>query len=268
MKKSNYITTIFLCFMIFFAMISILFFNMNRTAKMQEKADKTIEKTEQTEQEKEGKKKLERNEDLKTDQLHQENASLITMEHTLFIGDSRTVGLMEYSQIQGADYFCTVGMSVFNIHDNAVSVPNVGKVTLIELLEQKNYDKIYIMLGVNEVGYRLEKIITEYENLIQEIKEKEKGVTVFLQANLHVTNARSVSDAVVNNQAINRLNQKLSTLANKKDVFYLNVNPLFDDENGDLSSDLSSDHTHLYAKYYEVWGKWIIEKTTLLMKEG
>ena len=54
--------------------------------------------------------------------------------------------------------------------------------------------KIYLMLGVNELGYKFEKIIEKYKELIQFIKEKEPNVTIFLQANLHVTSERSNSD--------------------------------------------------------------------------
>ena len=78
------------------------------------------------------------------------------MSNALFIGDSRTVGLSEYSQIDGADFFANVGMSVYNIHDKTVSVPTVGKVTLTQLLKNKKYDKIYVMLGINEIGYNFD----------------------------------------------------------------------------------------------------------------
>ena len=60
-----------------------------------------------------------------------------SMGDALFIGDSRTVGLMEYAGMDDADFFCNVGMSVFNIYKKTVSVPTVGKVTLSELLNGK-----------------------------------------------------------------------------------------------------------------------------------
>ena len=65
----------------------------------------------------------------KTDNITSKPNTNTYMGDALFIGDSRTVGLMEYSGIDGADYFCTVGMSVYNIHKKPVSVPKVGKVT-------------------------------------------------------------------------------------------------------------------------------------------
>ena len=189
------------------------------------------------------------------------------MADALFIGDSRTVGLMEYSGMDGADYFCTVGMSVYNIHKKPVSVPNVGKVTLTELLNGKKYGKIYVMLGVNEVGYKFSSTAEKYSELVEFIKDKQPNAVVFIQANLHVSKSRSDSDKVVNNIAINGLNTELSKLADGKSIFYLDANILFDDEAGGLSADKSEDGTHLYAKYYREWGEWIIRQTSSLIGE-
>ncbi|MDD6479539.1 MAG: lipase [Oscillospiraceae bacterium] len=194
--------------------------------------------------------------------------SNIFMDDALFIGDSRTVGLMEYAGIDTADYFCTVGMSVYNIHKKPVSVPNVGKVTLTELLNGKKYGKIYIMLGVNEVGYKFSTTTEKYSELIGFIKDKQPNAVVFIKAKLHVSKSRSDSDKVVNNIAINGLNAELAKLADGKSKFYLDANILFDDEAGGLAADKSEDSTHLYAKYYKEWGEWIIEQTASLIGEG
>lgn len=196
------------------------------------------------------------------------NTTPVSMDNSLFIGDSRTVGLMEYAAIDEADFFCTVGMSVYNIHKKPVAVPTVGKVTLTELLDNRKYDKIYIMLGVNEVGYKFSSTVDKYRELIQFIKDKQPNAIVFIQANLHVTKSRSDSDKIVNNTAINGLNLELSKLANGKDVFYFDANSFFDDTSGNLSPDKSEDGTHLYAKYYQEWGKWIIMQTMSFIGEG
>lgn len=192
----------------------------------------------------------------------------ISMEDALFIGDSRTVGLMEYAGITGADYFCTVGMSVYNLHEKPVSVPNVGKVTLTELLNHKKYKKIYIMLGINEAGYQLSSIIEKYSELLEFIKSRQSEAVIFIQANLHVTTSRSNKDKVINNTTINALNTELAKFADGKTKFYLDANTLFDDKTGGLSAEKSEDSTHLYAKYYQEWGKWIIKQTALLLQEG
>lgn len=191
----------------------------------------------------------------------------VSMKDALFIGDSRTVGLSEYGEINGADFFADVGMNVFNIHKKTVAVPTVGKVTLTQLLTNKKYGKIYIMLGINEIGYPFDSLIAKYKELLDFVSEKQPGAEIFIQANLHVTKARSDKDKVINNPAINKLNEKLKTFADGKHIYYLDANTLFDDANGNLSADKTGDSAHPYGKYYMQWGKWIINQTALV-EEG
>lgn len=187
----------------------------------------------------------------------------VKMNDALFIGDSRTLGLFEYAGIKEADFFSNVGMSVYNIHKDTVSVPTVGKVTLDELLTHKQYGKIYIMMGINELGYNFNNTLIKYQELITSVQEKQPNAIIFMEANLHVTKNRSDSDKVVNNTAINRFNTALSEFADNKTIFYLDANTLFDDSDGNLSSDKSEDSTHLYAKYYAQWGQWIINQSNV-----
>ena len=173
---------------------------------------------------------------------------------------------MEYAGLDNADFFATVGMSVFNAQKDRISVPKVGKVTLNELLSNKKYDKIYVMLGINELGYSFDSITSKYGELISFIKEKQPNATIIVQANLHVSKSRSDSDKVINNTAINRLNSELSKLADGKKVFYIDANPVFDDADGNLSADKTQDNAHLLAKYYAQWGEWICRKTSEIIK--
>ena len=268
MKKSNLVTLLSLCLLVV-SVILFMFFWKTSTASSNTEADTSpVAETDI----------LVIPTDISEDTVSMEtsmpeNVTIqqnidISMDDALFIGDSRTVGLMEYAGIDEADYFCTVGMSVYNIHEKPVSVPNVGKVTLTELLNSKNYDKIYIMLGINEVGYKFSNTVEKYSELIDFIKEKQADAVIFIQANLHVTKSRSDRDEIVNNAAINGLNAELEKLADGKSKFYLDANILFDDKTGGLSSDKSEDNTHLYAKYYSEWGEWIIKQTASQIREG
>lgn len=276
MKKSNLVTLLSLCFII---VAVILFMFLGKTPSASSGTETESNSTTQSNIITTPKDTSEDISSTKTEDSSEASTSItdnitsktnnnISMDDALFIGDSRTVGLMEYAGIDGADYFCTVGMSVYNIHKNSVSVPNVGKVTLTELLNSKKYGKIYIMLGINEVGYKFSSTVEKYSELIEFIKDKQPDAVIFIQANLHVSKSRSDSDKVVNNIAINELNAELAKLADGKSKFYLDVNILFDDKTGALSSDKSEDNTHLYAKYYKEWGEWIIKQTASLIGEG
>lgn len=185
----------------------------------------------------------------------------VSLNDTLFVGDSRTVGIREYSGLKGADFFCSVGMNVFDVTGESLSVDGVGNVTLLQLLSKKQYSKIYIMLGINEVGYPHSSVVDKYSKVLDLIKEKQPNASIIIEANLHVSKSRSDSDKVVNNAAINDLNTKLSALADGSKVFYIDANTIFDDASGSLSSDMTSDGTHLYAKYYPTWVEWISTET-------
>ena len=49
-------------------------------------------------------------------------------------------------------------------------------------------------------------------------------------------------------------------LAEEKNLGWLDVNELFDDENGNLNADLSADGAHVLGKYYADWSDWILQK--------
>ena len=275
MKKSNLVTLLSLCILIV-AVILFMFFWKTPSAGSGTKTESSsatqsniITASKDASEDISSTETEDRSETStsKTDNITSKPNTNTYMGDALFIGDSRTVGLMEYSGIDGADYFCTVGMSVYNIHKKPVSVPNVGKVTLTELLNGKKYGKIYIMLGVNEVGYKFSSTAEKYSELIEFIKDKQPNAVIFIQANLHVSKSRSDSDKVVNNIAINGLNTELSKLADGKSKFYIDANTLFDDGAGGLSADKSEDGTHLYAKYYKEWGEWIVSQTASIMGE-
>lgn len=189
------------------------------------------------------------------------------MDDSLFIGDSRTVGLADYGKIEGAEYFSDVGMSVYNIFDKGVKVSPYGYVTLKDLLEKNEYNKIYLMLGINEAGYEVDQTVEKYEKLVDFVREKEPDAKIFVMSNLHVTNAKA-SGSYINNKTLNKINEGISAFAEKDNVFYLDVNELFDDNNGGLAPSKTGDGVHLYAKFYVEWGKWIVDQSAQIWEEN
>ena len=163
-------------------------------------------------------------------------------DDALFIGDSRTVGIAEYGSLKTATYFA------------------VGTVTLPQLLSQKTFGKVYIMLGINELGNDLDDITAKFSSLIDTVRAAQPDAIIFVEANLHVGPSRSSTDATFNNPRIDKLNEKLAALADGKTIFYIDINELFDDENGNLRADASGDSTHVYAKYDLDWCDWLCTK--------
>lgn len=180
-------------------------------------------------------------------------------DDALFIGDSRTAGLREYGLFDNSDFFATPGLSIYAIPKTKVTVHEWEDVKLEELLANKSYGKIYLMLGMNELGYNFEQTVERYRAFVEELQEKQPQAKLYLCANLHVTIVRTENDDIFNNANINKMNEEIRNLAQEKELPYLDVNILFDDENGNLNEEYTSDDSHVLGKYYEDWCKWLAE---------
>ena len=113
----------------------------------------------------------------------------------LFIGDSRTVGLKMYAPIEGATYFASVGLDVYEIEEAEVEVDEIGPITLTDLLKKNKYGKIYIMLGINELGFDYDTNLVKYKKLIDSIRKLQPETIIFIEANLRVGPDKSNNDA-------------------------------------------------------------------------
>ena len=176
-------------------------------------------------------------------------------DDALFIGDSRTVGLRDYGTLKNADYFCSVGLSATGITKNNETVDGV---TFDTKIDSKLYGKIYIMLGINEVGNDLEGVITYYRAIVEKAKAHQPDAIIYVCANLRVS--QSAETSVISNTAINTLNSMIMQLADNKKVFYIDINPLFEDSTGYLTESYTFDGVHPLADYYPDWCDWLCSR--------
>lgn len=180
-------------------------------------------------------------------------------DNTLFIGDSRTVGLHEYGDLGNAVVVADSGMSVYKIFQQSFRMDSGEKVTLNDLLSERQFEKIYIMLGINELGYPFESTVKRYKEMVTTIKEAQPETMVFLQANLHIAEKKSASSDIYNNENINRFNDTVKEFSEEDGDIYLDVNEIFDDGNGNLAEEFTADQSHVLGKYYADWVEWILQ---------
>lgn len=177
-------------------------------------------------------------------------------DDALFIGDSRTVGLYKYAGIMNADYLAEVGGTVHGIY-NVVCADENGSYNLMDLLQNRTYGKVYIMLGVNEVGGDLNNNLSAYLELLDTVKQHQPNAIIYLCANLHVSENFQYSNPNYNNARIDQYNDMVSEYADGETTYYIDINEVYDDENGNLSAGYSGDGLHLYENCYPVWASWL-----------
>ena len=180
-------------------------------------------------------------------------------DDALFLGDSHTGGFHDYAGLRNAVYFTKNGLTVADAAEKSFVELNGKKVTLAEALELRQFGKIYILLGINEIGGgTAEGWAAQYRTLLDLVREKQPDAIIFLQSIFHTTQKKS-EESYFKNTTINERNAALARLADNRTVFYLDLNPVFDDESGALRTDYSGDGVHVRAPYYPQWRDYLFQ---------
>lgn len=182
-----------------------------------------------------------------------------TLKKVLFIGDSRTCGLRDHARLEGADYFCEVGMSVFNAGNRKLSDQNFQNCTLASLLAEQEYSCVVINLGLNEAGYPLDSLLHAYRELLLIVSQTQPQAVIAVHGVLAVSQRWAIHTPYASPQNINKINDGICALAEEFRVDYLDANPEFSDANGYLPEEFTADGCHFYAKYTQRWADWICD---------
>lgn len=184
----------------------------------------------------------------------------------LFIGDSRTVGLRDYGGMNTWTSFAAKeSTGVYNIQQKKLdySSPESGgqttEATLDEVLSAHQYRKVYISLGINELGVgNTQQYCENMRAMVQHVLQSQPDAIIYLQAIMHVTQRYSSTDKVFNNRLIVDRNSAIATLANGRNIFYLDMNAEVCDGDGNLKAELTGDGIHLKASGYEYWKNFLL----------
>ena len=177
-----------------------------------------------------------------------------------FLGDSLTDGLLLYSGIQGADNLAYKGLTVLTACTDAVIRTDAGKVSALEALGQKDYGKVYILLGVNELGwYNAQRFYDAYADLVDQVRESQPDAQIYLQTLLPVTAEKSAEHEWLKNEKIAVYNDLIAQLAEEKQVYLLDTHSALADEEDALPAEDSTDGVHLTRAGYKVWLSYLQE---------
>lgn len=177
-------------------------------------------------------------------------------DDALFIGDSRTVGLHDYTDLaQHADFYCETSLTIYGVMDETFN----GKGTVPNALANKDYGKIYIMVGINELGRgTTEDFMAQYTEVIDTLHSLEPDALIFIQGIMKVSGDKNAKDAIFNNSNINARNNAIATLADNQQIFYIDVNEDVCDEQGNLTEEYTFDQIHLLGMYNDLWKQFLL----------
>lgn len=192
--------------------------------------------------------------------------------NSVFIGDSISYGLTLYvtekraegENVLGTAQFLTSGSlsfgnSLWDVSDESVHPTYNGeKMKLEDAVGQIQPDKIYILLGTNDVAlYGVEATIANADEAINRMLAASPNSRIIIQSVTPKYISESNADDDLNNDKINAMNEALKTFAEEKGYVYLDIASQFKDSNGGLAPEYCGDQEgmgiHFSNAAYEMW---------------
>ncbi|NEO71476.1 GDSL-type esterase/lipase family protein [Moorena sp. SIO3H5] len=152
---------------------------------------------------------------------------------------------------------------------------SAGLLKRLDILDQTKPEAIFVMIGINDLirGVKDEAILKNQRLTIRYLRRAHTETKIVLQSILPHGAEQATWEGrdrllTIPNSRIQNLNQQLKAIAHEEGAIYLNLYPLFADNQGNLQPELSTDGLHLSPQGYLVWryGLQIFEQ--LILQEG
>lgn len=173
-----------------------------------------------------------------------------------FIGDSRVDGFRLYSGIGQGDFIVHTGLKVFDIYKKEISYQG-EKMKVLDALGLKQYGKVYVCLGVNELGmYNDQGYYDNYAKLVDDIRALQPEAVVYIQLLIPVNTRKCAEKGqpyYVTNEQIGVYNGLLRQLAQEKQVAMVDPAVAIVDETGEPPYEMSGDGVHFNKSGYAAW---------------
>ena len=191
-------------------------------------------------------------------------------DQAVFIGDSIFVTLESYCTASGAlgkaQFLCAGSMSPSNMLTGQI-LPEYpkgsgNKPAIEESVAASGAKIAYVMLGMDNIGYGLERSTGDYVKILNNIAARNPDVQIVVQSVTPMTeNSKSTSEKL-NNDAINAFNARMLEICQENRWYFVNVSERFKDENGFLIEDFCSDRSsmgmHFTYDGAKVWVEYLL----------
>lgn len=185
------------------------------------------------------------------------------LSDAVFIGDSRTVGLMNSTDKPKATFLCAVGLNIDTALTSAdITLDNGSTGTITQALSQKQYGRVFISFGTNEMGWPyIDTFKEHYSELVKSIAELQPNAKIYCVGILPLTASQDAKGESVNNTNAKTFSNAISEVAAQLGYNYLDCSAAVADENGYLPEEASTDGIHMTSEYCLYWQNYIIDNT-------
>ena len=186
-------------------------------------------------------------------------AVAIKAKKTVFVGDSVMEGVKLYNGIPGATYISKVGMGPYTFYENNYFSAGGAQVSGCEKLISLKPDRVFFMLGMNEIHYKSDKGVIEYYSYaLEDLFESRKNVEVIILS-APPTKANSGS-TIAKKPRLKKYNAAQKKMAQKYGCAYYDFTAPFKDSNGYLLDKYDGgDGCHWNTSSAKLFGKQMLK---------
>lgn len=140
-----------------------------------------------------------------------------------------------------------------------------GLMRRIPLLDQTRPEAIFVMIGINDLlrGIKDRELLENQRKIIRDLRWNHPQASIVVHSILPHSGPSATWEGrnrllAVSNDRIRNLNRQLKAIALEEGGHYLDLQPLFTDENGYLRRSLSTDGLHLNREGYLLWSSALL----------
>ncbi len=141
-----------------------------------------------------------------------------------------------------------------------------GVLARLEDIVRAKPKTIFLLIGINDLARKLPYgvIINNYKRIIQKIRTGSPKTRLLIQSVLPLNPEMTKAPYLQGRNPMQQeLNRQIRVLADSAKIEYIDLHPLFANENGELKKELSIDGIHLKASAYVQWVNFLKEKKYL-----
>lgn len=164
-----------------------------------------------------------------------------------FIGNSLVDGFRLFSGLTNCDVYAATSMTIMGVGD------------YISQMSSHEYGKIYMLLGINEIGYDVEVFKNTYGDAVDKLLSDHPNALLYIMGISPVSAAKDASSDVFTMANVRKFNEKLYELADEKGCYYIDLCDALAGSDGFLPADVTTDGVHFTASEYTVWLDYLRE---------
>lgn len=190
-----------------------------------------------------------------------EAASEFAFRNSLFIGDYFVSGISSEKYFTYSSFASAVGYDINTIQTKDSFKLNGEALTMAEYVASfQNIYSVYIAFSAESISWMdCPTFVKKYTDFLDSIIEAQPNADIYIQPIIPINEKQAEKRGYsVTNEKIEEINSYLLSIAEKKEVWYLDMTEDFLNYDGSESEEASTNGIRLTSSQYAIWYNYVI----------